>query len=81
MRMPPHVSSRNARGEEMVCKLCKTLYGLRQSAREWSAKLRDILVSLGCRQGTIDPCLYHLRGDKKDEQAYILVYGMWMTWS
>ena len=74
MRMPPNVSSRNAQGEEMVCKLRKTLYGLKQAAREWSTRLTSELVALGCIQGTIDTCLYRLDGSEPGEVCYLLVY-------
>ena len=65
---------RNAQGEEMVCKLKKTLYGLKQAAREWAARLTAELVALGCVQSAIDTCLYQLKGDKEGEIAWILVY-------
>ena len=58
----------------MVCKLRKTLYGLKQAAREWSTRLTAELVSLGCVQSSIDTCLFILRGEGPGEIVYIITY-------
>jgi hypothetical protein len=44
--------------EGLVCKLQKGLYGLKQSARIWNARLRQHLKSLGFQQSSCDPCIY-----------------------
>jgi hypothetical protein len=43
---------------EMVCKLQKSLYGLKQSARKWNEKFTVALKGLGLNQSVADPCLY-----------------------
>ena len=42
----------------VVCKLQKSLYGLRQSARQWNKKFKEVLALLGLKATTSDPCLY-----------------------
>ncbi len=41
-----------------LLRLNKTLYGLKQSPREWNALLHDWLESQGLRRSRTDPCLY-----------------------
>ena len=42
-----------------VCKLNKSLYGLKQSARCWNEKIDRYLKSAGYKQGEADPCIYY----------------------
>jgi hypothetical protein len=42
----------------LVCKLNKSLYGLKQGAIEWNRKLHDILTKGGFKRSVNDPCLY-----------------------
>lgn len=56
----------------LVCKLNKSLYGLKQSARCWNQKLNGALLSLGFRRGESDSCLY-VKGEN-DDIIYLLVY-------
>ena len=44
--------------EGLVCKLQKGLYGLKQSARIWNARLCQHLKSLGFQQSSCDPCIF-----------------------
>ena len=44
--------------ENFVCKLNKTIYGLKQSAKAWNEKLNTVLKQLGFIQGEADPCLH-----------------------
>ena len=43
---------------EVVCKLEKGLYGLKQAARLWNLRLRKHLLSLSFKQSICDPCIY-----------------------
>ena len=58
MRVPPHLPDRDADGNLLVCKLKKSLYGLRQAAREWAQLLTATLLRFGFRQSSIDTCVY-----------------------
>ena len=44
--------------ENLVCKLNKSLYGLKQGANEWNKRLHDTLSKNGFKQSNNDPCLY-----------------------
>jgi hypothetical protein len=45
-------------GSDNVWKLRKTLYGLKQSAREWHKELAKLLAKMGFRRSDSDPGLY-----------------------
>src|SRR6267154_6345533 len=45
-------------GTGRVCRLKKTLYGLKQSGREWNIELDKRLSNIGFRHTTSDPCVY-----------------------
>lgn len=66
---PGHV----VRGKEsMVCRLRRSIYGLKQSARCWNKCLDAALKNFGFKQSTADACLYtkYVRG----KIVYLLVY-------
>src|SRR5438045_7885666 len=42
----------------MVCRLLKSLYGLKQSARVWNQRIRQFLRSIGFEQTYADPCVF-----------------------
>ena len=44
--------------EGLVCKLKRSIYGLKQSQRCWNAALDSQLKRIGFKQTTSDPCLY-----------------------
>ena len=44
--------------EHLVCKLNKSLYGLKQSARAWNLKINQVLLNEGFTRSKADPCLY-----------------------
>lgn len=45
-------------GEGLVCKLEKSLYGLKQSGRNWNMILRECLTGNGFKQNPADHCVY-----------------------
>ena len=44
--------------EHMVCKLKKSIYGLKQASRQWYLKFNDTIVSFGFKENTVDRCIY-----------------------
>jgi Reverse transcriptase (RNA-dependent DNA polymerase) len=42
----------------MVCRLLRSLYGLKQAARVWNIKIHNFLVKIGFTRSSADPCLY-----------------------
>ena len=48
---------------EYVCKLRKSLYGLKQAGRVWNKTLQSVLLSLGFQQVQLDHGLYIFHKD------------------
>ena len=69
MEAAPGVTSSSAPG--MVWRLKRPLYGLKQSPREWHAKLKEVLTELGYEPVHGDPSLFLGKGP---DGAWILVY-------
>lgn len=46
-------------GEEKIMKLNKSLYGLKQSPRNWNHKFRKFIEKFNLEQSKIDPCLFY----------------------
>ena len=55
-----------------VCRLIKTLYGLKQAGREWNIELDTKLCKKGYMQLRLDPCVYIWRAG--DDFAIIAVW-------
>ena len=60
----------------LVCKLNKNLYGLKQGANEWNEKLHDILSKNNYKRSENDMCLYSKQdGDNRVSRAKPMVLG------
>ncbi len=42
----------------MVCKLKKSIYGLKQASRQWYLKFYEILITFGLKENLVDQCIY-----------------------
>ena len=60
-------------GEKLVCKLNKSLYGLKQSGRNWNETIHDYLSKEGFVQSLADPCVYRKFVDDDASNCIILV--------
>lgn len=71
MRQPPGFEARGK--ENLICRLRRSIYGLKQSARCWSEKLSEVLTKLGFQRSSTDQCLFYkvMPGGKT---IYMLVY-------
>ena len=44
--------------ENLVCKLRKSIYGLKQASRQWYIKFNDTITSYGFVEIIVDRCIY-----------------------
>lgn len=58
--------------EKKLCKLNKSIYGLKQAAKSWNDTLNSILKDFDFIQSKTDPCLY--TKIVKNELIYLIVY-------
>lgn len=70
MRQPPGFT--NEGSEEKVCRLSKSIYGLKQSARIWNETLHNVLINAKLIQSKADNCLYTYH--EAHYNLYILIY-------
>ncbi|UYV74543.1 hypothetical protein LAZ67_12000081 [Cordylochernes scorpioides] len=47
------------KGNNKICYLMKSIYGLKQASRMWNKKLDELLTNAGMKQFANDPCLYY----------------------
>jgi Reverse transcriptase (RNA-dependent DNA polymerase) len=70
--MPQPHNFQDAQALTHVCRLHKSLYGLKQSPRAWYQKLRDTLLELGFVTSVSDPSLFIFQHN--NNIVYLLVY-------
>ena len=73
---PKGFEERGPNGEELVCRLNKSLYGLKQSPRNWNQVLDTWFMENGFVVSEADPCLYMKfgAGPEKNKTLIVLVY-------
>ena len=57
MKQPEGFSSSN--GDHLVCKLKKSIYGLKQAFRKWYLKFHNVISSFHFVENIMDKCVYH----------------------
>lgn len=62
----------DAKKKGLVCRLIKSIYGLKQAAKVWNEKLHGELIKMGFKQSTADLCLYSRKGSKGVQ--YVAIY-------
>ena len=45
--------------DRIVCKLKKSIYGLKQASHQWYLKFHDVISSFGFIENVMDQCIYH----------------------
>lgn len=58
---------------DRVCKLKRSLYGLKQSPRQWNKRFDDFVRSKGYSRSEYDSCVY-FRENGKGDYIYMLLY-------
>ena len=58
MKQPPLFEQFDQYGSPFVCKLIKSIYGLRQSGACWEQQLTSTLLALGCLRSEQDLCFW-----------------------
>lgn len=43
----------------MVCKLKKSIYGLKEDSHQWYHKFHQVILSFGFEMNIVDDCVYH----------------------
>ena len=56
--MQPEGFERQGMKTKMVCRLLRSLYGLKQASRVWNIQLHEFLIKIGFRRFNADTCLY-----------------------
>ncbi|GJZ26794.1 transposable element [Tanacetum coccineum] len=59
--------------EDYVCKLRKSLYGLKQSPRQWNKRFDSFMVKHGFSRSAYDCCVYHKKASS-GSLIYLLLY-------
>jgi Reverse transcriptase (RNA-dependent DNA polymerase) len=68
MEIPPEFENEQLKGK--VCRLKRSLYGLKQSPRAWFDRFSMVMKKLGYQQSNADHTIFIRR---KEEKFYILV--------
>ena len=58
--------------ENKVCKLLKSIYGLKQASRSWNIRFDQAVKTYGFEQSVDEPCVYKHLKDKKI--VFLLLY-------
>jgi hypothetical protein len=73
IRQPEGFEQRGPKGEELVCRLKKSLYGLKQASRNWNIVINSWLKDYGLEPSPADSCLYIKRSGKR-----VIVVLLWV---
>ena len=57
MRQPKRFISNG--NDHMICKLRKSIYGLKQASCQWYLKFHDVISSFGFTENLMNQCIYH----------------------
>jgi ATP-binding cassette subfamily B (MDR/TAP) protein 1 len=60
--------------ENLVCRLNKSLYGLKHAPRCWYKRFDSFIISLGYNRLSSDHCVYYKRFEENDVFIILLLY-------
>ena len=58
--------------KKIVCKLKKSIYGLKQASRQWYYKFPQVIILSGFEMNMVDDCIYHKFNGSK--HIYLVLY-------
>ena len=70
VEQPEGFAVSNKNGEKLVLRLNKSLYGLKQSVRNWNHTLHVYLTDNGFQRSINEPCFYFNHADN----VYLLIW-------
>jgi hypothetical protein len=79
MSLPPGFEIPNSDCSSKVCRLHKSLYGLKQASRQWNHKLTTTLISLGYSQSQADHSLFVKASDSTFTALLVYVDDIVLT--
>ncbi|RVW25195.1 Retrovirus-related Pol polyprotein from transposon TNT 1-94 [Vitis vinifera] len=56
MLQPENFESNDSK--QLVCRLKRSIYGLKQASRQWYRKFDKVITSFGFKENTVDQCIY-----------------------
>ncbi|KAL9251426.1 Retrovirus-related Pol polyprotein from transposon TNT 1-94-like protein [Drosera capensis] len=62
----------SSEGEHLVCKLKKSIYGLKQASRQWYLKFHDVVFSFDFVENIKDDCIY--QKISKSKICFLMLY-------
>ena len=65
------------RKEEKVCRLVKSLHGLKQALKQWHNKFDHMLLTNGFSINDVDKCIYN----KFEDNICVIIYMLMTCWS
>ena len=75
VQQPEGFEKFDKQGNPLICKLRKSLYGLKQSGRNWYLTIKNFLSQLGFTAAIQDECLFIKKGENAIEGLVCLWVG------